>query len=596
MTVKRSMKRLFAVLLSMLFAVSNINITKSSDFIFTDRQANLFVNGRQITNLPMNPVFYHDSLLVPSREVFTPLGAFLEFDDAEKKLYIIYNGFLLVLQADNIYTQLSGHTIRLTIPPRIINDKLLIPLRSVSETLGLEVLWSESTNSAYIFEKSYLEARDRLNQNGDVSNNPWPGNISFPTRDDNNIVTNIYLPRQNERQVFLIELERPTDRFDYHLLEDNRLIIDLFDTVYQTDNRMLVPNNEFVREIRLGTEPTIRGFRTRIVFDKTRQSRFSVSLSEDRRFIFVDFSDYSQNNFINISGGEMGRVSYSGNQLRIHKNNSQINMSDIIQIDDYNNLRYTFVFPENIRFSDVNSRIEVNDQLVRNIEFSHVNNRPVIVINQTRVLAPIIFEDETYIYINMLLPKQRYAKIAVIDPGHGGQDPGAVWNGLREKDLNLDIAQRLKARMSYDRSIRVYLTRNEDVNPSFQQRVAYANTIGDIFISIHGNAATNTAAHGIETFYFNRESVNQRGFSSRALAEIVQRNLLRYTGANNRGVKTNSFFVLRYSDIPAVLVEVGFISNADEVRLLRSDAYRNQLAEALHTSIQEAFQVYTPRR
>lgn len=167
----------------------------------------------------------------------------------------------------------------------------------------------------------------------------------------------------------------------------------------------------------------------------------------------------------------------------------------------------------------------------------------------------------------------------VIDAGHGGHDRGArSVSGLNEKDLALDVALRLKPLLER-RGFRVIMTRDSDRFIPLGDRVRFSNRRrNSIFVSIHFNHARRRGAAGIETFYFSR--------NSHRLAANVQREVLRVYRAQDRGVKHARFHVLRENNRPAILAELGFVSNAEENRLIQNPAHRQRLAAALARGIE----------
>ncbi|WP_371371888.1 N-acetylmuramoyl-L-alanine amidase [Sporomusa aerivorans] len=184
-------------------------------------------------------------------------------------------------------------------------------------------------------------------------------------------------------------------------------------------------------------------------------------------------------------------------------------------------------------------------------------------------------------------------KIVVIDAGHGGIDPGANRPNVLEKDINLAVALQLKDILN-NYGAKVVLSRQADVELSAEcdnekvrgryhrdlaARVEMAEeSDADIFISIHANAVANPKQHGAEVFY------NKKSESSKALAEAIQDELCKVTQAN-RTAKAADYFVLRRNKIPAALIEVGFITNAEERSLLKSPEYQVKLAEAIAKGI-----------
>lgn len=198
----------------------------------------------------------------------------------------------------------------------------------------------------------------------------------------------------------------------------------------------------------------------------------------------------------------------------------------------------------------------------------------------------------------------------VIDPGHGGRDLGASYGGVHEKAVNLDIATKLAAELRAQR-MHVTMTRTTDSFVTLERRSEIANRSGaDLFVSIHANAARNRAASGIEIFYiaetFTETSgrydddaraweLNARNSGgtvtsadlgrwrddSRALATHIEDVLVSRLGVASRGVKPQKYAVLRWTCSPALLVEVGFLSNANDRSRLATFAYRTQLARAI---------------
>lgn len=159
-----------------------------------------------------------------------------------------------------------------------------------------------------------------------------------------------------------------------------------------------------------------------------------------------------------------------------------------------------------------------------------------------------------------------------LDPGHGGSDPGAVGNGLQEKTINLDIANRAKGLFQQDGAT-VISTRTSDVSVSLQGRCDIANNNGaHRFISSHCNAGGGV---GTETFCHPSGSSNSYDLRNKINPELVA-----HMGTSNRGVKTADFYVLRNTSMPAILAEVAFIDNAGDAAKLASAAYRQEAGRA----------------
>jgi N-acetylmuramoyl-L-alanine amidase len=184
-----------------------------------------------------------------------------------------------------------------------------------------------------------------------------------------------------------------------------------------------------------------------------------------------------------------------------------------------------------------------------------------------------------------------------LDPGHGGSDPGALGNGLRETDINLDVVLRLRDFMVLDSQDPtrgghwdLLLTRSSDVDVSLGQRTSAANAFGaDSFVSVHMNAFSSASANGTETFSFTG---TQSGASGRLRGE-VHSEALRAWNRTDRGVKTANFFVLRNTNMPAILLEGGFLTNAGDAAVMADPARREDLALGVLFALQR-FHGFTP--
>ncbi|KEO81599.1 hypothetical protein EL26_19685 [Tumebacillus flagellatus] len=159
-----------------------------------------------------------------------------------------------------------------------------------------------------------------------------------------------------------------------------------------------------------------------------------------------------------------------------------------------------------------------------------------------------------------------------LDAGHGGSDPGGVGNGLYEKNLTLDIANRTKSYITTNYPASVVMTRSSDVDVSLQSRCDIANNAGaNFFVSMHINAFSDSTANGLETYYYPGSS---NGLN---LATDIY-NKLKGSYSTLRGVKSADFYVLHYTNMPASLGETGFISNATDASKLNTTTFRQQLA------------------
>jgi N-acetylmuramoyl-L-alanine amidase len=214
-----------------------------------------------------------------------------------------------------------------------------------------------------------------------------------------------------------------------------------------------------------------------------------------------------------------------------------------------------------------------------------------ILITFDHVYVHILHEDAQYYYIDLKKPREVYDKILVIDAGHGGKDAGALSNedGFYEKDINLDIALHLKELLDQE-NIKVYYTRLSDDKVFLRPRVELANVVDcDFFISIHCNASTVSVPNGTEVLYYNREF---DGIRSKDLAEICLDELAKKIPLVKRGLiekKDNEIFILNNATVPAVIIEVGYMTNNNDIEYLSKSTNRRAVAQGIYNAIIKAY-------
>ena len=258
----------------------------------------------------------------------------------------------------------------------------------------------------------------------------------------------------------------------------------------------------------------------------------------------------------------------------------------------------------------------------------NLSDSPSIKYTNNEIRFTSIFADKKIVKENVDLRSEREKwefKTIVIDAGHGGKDPGAVgYRGTKEKDIALDVAKRLEKKLSKNMNVKIIMTRDEDVFLRLSERTKIANeSNGNLFISIHTNAAEDRRASGFETFLIGpnkneaavrvaarenavlelegttgkkltnedliQATIAQSAFASKSeqFASMVQKEIKKRVQSRDRGVKQAGFYVLMGASMPNVLVELGFISNPSEEKKLRSPQYRDQLATALYRAVEQ---------
>ncbi|MCF0187773.1 MAG: N-acetylmuramoyl-L-alanine amidase, partial [Bacteroidaceae bacterium] len=205
--------------------------------------------------------------------------------------------------------------------------------------------------------------------------------------------------------------------------------------------------------------------------------------------------------------------------------------------------------------------------------------------------------EEEFLYLDFLNPKDIYEHVVVIDAGHGGGVPGATKQGVEEKDIDLGIVLALKELFDSNRKsdLKVYYTRTEDVNPDFASRVGLANdTDADVFVSVHNNSTRTgrmSNTHGTRVLYRSADSTGE----SEAFSQLLLNKVTEGLDSKNMGiVEGDDIFIVREAEVPVALVEVGFMTNRQELEKLCDEDYQKKCAKALYDGIME--QIYGPKK
>lgn len=201
---------------------------------------------------------------------------------------------------------------------------------------------------------------------------------------------------------------------------------------------------------------------------------------------------------------------------------------------------------------------------------------------------------DSWLYLDFISPQEIYDKVIVVDAGHGGSAPGAIKQGIQEKDLNLGIVLELKELLDSHENWKVYYTRTEDTAPTLDERVQLANkSHANLFVSVHNNSTKDGKMadyHGTEVM-FDEMKEDVEAFGSRELAQICLEETVAVTGSRDLGLtKGNSIYIIRTSEVPVALIEVGFMTSMDELTRLNTPEYQKQAAQGIYNGIVRALE------
>ena len=279
--------------------------------------------------------------------------------------------------------------------------------------------------------------------------------------------------------------------------------------------------------------------------------------------------------------------------LRISKP-EEVAFTDIKTNDDYTNKRFMIYIPGNYTDYYNTNKISVSSSVVTGTQVSYKSDGYTeIIVNTSKLQGYKLVSFGDVIGVIVDNPVNVYDNIVVLDAGHGGNDPGASGGGYDESDITLEIIYN-KAKEyfnSTDSNVKAYWTRTDDTFITLSNRAAYASLIGaEMFVSLHMNSSNSSAAKGTEVYYSTvNNNVADNGMNSKKLAGICLDNIISALKTTNRGVKTANYYVIKHNSVPAVLIELGFISNSSDRRLITDAASQKAAAKAIYDSVIAAF-------
>jgi len=603
----------------------------------------LVINGQAIDS-DVPPALINDRTLVPVRVCSENLGAKVDWNPESRTVYITLPGVQVTLPVGSPEAAINGVTTKLDVPAQIIQGRTMVPLRFIGEALGASVTWDGASRTVAVsnYQVTNIECAQESEgtcilvhtsgpvdyqvaaaaatagsfprlvvdlrpatlalpdqvvpiqrgsviqvRTGMVSTNPNVSRLvvdlqeaveyDVERREGGRVlalriqhkVTRLGYERRPEGRAVVINGTGPLKCETMRLSDPERLVLDIPGvTLSEKFRGDLVINNELIKGVRAGqftTDPDV----VRVVVDLKRDVPFRVQSTAAGVEVYFDT--------------EVTSVSWENHEdsTRLYIHGSQQMAAQVFTLQDP--LRLVMDIPNAILGMD-RTEFEGDGGMVSRLVAGQFQRDPDVV--RIVVHLPYYFghrevegPDENTLAID-LYRSALYGRTVAIDPGHGGQDPGAIGPaGTREKTVNLAIARELEALLTAG-GCGVIMTRTGDQTVDLDQRVNIVNRSGaDCLVSIHCNGFRLESKCGLETYYYTTVS------NSRRLAELVHSEVLTSSRLYNRGLKTGKFIILSQTRIPSALVEVGFITNRREEALLNDPNFRRRVAEALYRAI-----------
>ena len=314
--------------------------------------------------------------------------------------------------------------------------------------------------------------------------------------------------------------------------------------------------------------------------------------------VLFEFDKEAENNAGEFTGGvegtiEEGTVSMDA-QLEIQIP-SGVDPSSITIENDYLTRTVSIVFPDGMTDYFSEYGVRGSSDHIASITYYKQGTDGVLALGLDKVYELSSTFEGNGLYLDFTAPKDIYDKVIVVDAGHGGRAPGAVKGGVSEKDIDLAIFLELKELLDEaqenDPGLKVYYTRTDDSNPSLQNRVNLANGVeADLFISIHNNASNSgkfSSLQGTQVLY----SESYEGApSSKEFAQICLEEVISSIGSRSLGlVEGDRIYIIRTSEVPVALIEVGFMTNREELDKLKTEEYQEETAQGIYNAILRAY-------
>jgi len=394
-----------------------------------------------------------------------------------------------------------------------------------------------------------------------------------------NIITPISYQKEGDMDVIVVNGTSTLDASFMELDNPKRIVLDINRAVFNNLLQSIPASSNLLKSVRIGQFDVGTA---RVVLDVTQDTYFNVKTSGNTSKIYLsstpfEFVQYVRNYntaVVNLSPGK--EVQYD---VSVDTNSNTVNVT----------------IPQDLSMDT--KRVEINDNLVQYVDYktdiqNGINVTTAAIKMQDSIDSEVISDPSSKL-IKIRL-KRKITSLqqltVVIDAGHGGKDPGAVASdGTTEKDLALDTSIKLEKLLNA-MGFKTIMTRREDKTVELVERTTIANqNYADFFIAIHYNAF-NKITNGIETLYYPNSVNEDYTISNKAIADIFHQEIVKATGRASRGITARpNLVVLNKTKMPSILSELGFMTNPEELALIKTDKYRDTAARALSVSILKYF-------
>lgn len=494
----------------------------------------LYLDGKKVMCDPA-PIIAEGRTLIPARALFEDMGATVEWLKDLRQVEVLYKDTNIKMTIDSKTAVVNNKAIGLDVPPTIISGRTMIPLRFVGEAIGAEVLWNGDTRRIDITSPS---------ENMGAAEGEEPS--SKPTV----IISELEFLKKQDHDVLSFSASGKYTLKTMNLNNPQRLVFDIQGANFENGNLRFEDGDS--ARIRIGSHD---GY-ARIVAESDAPIRYIYS--DNGGAVNIKFYQ-DKKNFDFLGGNEKQIIFPDGAVLTASSDDKTVTVK----------VRGVSLEDENIN---------VGDSLVSSIS---VAGNTVTAVLKMQAEAKVEGNKVTLLYSeeekDEIKPKEN---LVVLDAGHGGSDPGSLGYNedkteiiAKEKDMNLKITLMVE-KMLNERGIKTYLTRSDDTYVSLADRADVANKKNaSLFVSIHNNSIPDPDYKGSMVLYYSTSS------AGKTLASNILSKMTKAAGTIDRGLRDGTnMAVIRRTNMPAVIVECGCLTNSEELSNLMDDLFLEKLA------------------
>lgn len=544
---------------------------------YTGTRGSVKINGTTVNVSDMPTIVMSNNAFVQAQKVFGHKGLDSQYQyNSKSRLIIIRNDEAEVkFTLDSTIAYVNGKKCTLKVAPKIIKDNvskksaIMVPAKFTAESLGYEYVWNSSQK---ISEITVIRKKE------------W--SLSLAKTNHSSVCTNTL------QSIALIN-ENGVESIRF--IGKNALSIEAaFSEKYNTLTLSIANLNNV--ETKLSKKLTNSNNLKQLKISECETGNLTITMS-----LLEDVTYYEE------KSGNSYCIYFSTSAVEVDDNTillqrpEGVSYSDITDTDCYYDKQFKITIPgdhvsyySNISTSLPNGITSVKCSL-------NSSGNTVLTFHTSKVLGYKLFDNGDTFGITVGNPSEIYDSIVLLDAGHGGVDPGCVSNGLQEKNINYNIIYKYAKTYFNGKNspVKAYWTRTTDKKIELSSRAAYSKTVeADVFISLHMNSAGTDAANGTETFYsLTNNKPNSYGLTSKMVANYFQNNWSSQLGlSTSRGVKTANYVVTKQNTVPAILIELGFMTSSKDINIIGSSENQKKAAKTFYQTVCNLFEKYPTGR